>query len=150
MAEINYQLVLNTLQTAGLLIGIFYYIITLRNQQKSQQLAIETRNQQFFMQIFNATTDEEGINLVFEEQTWETFEERWDKYGIVNNPQAFGKWFKMMYTHEMFGVMVKRGLLDVTLVDDLFSGGVLSMWNKYRTVVEGMRELYGYPQLQEH
>jgi hypothetical protein len=150
MVEVTYQMVLSTLQTAGILVGIFYYIMTLRNQQRSQQLAVETRNAQFFMQLFTATTDEKGINLAFTEKTWETFDEWWEQYGIVNNPEAFGHWFKMMYTYEMYGVMVKRGLLDITLVDDLFSGGVLMMWNKYKSVIYGMRKLFGYPQLQEH
>ena len=35
MVEITYQMVLSTLQTAGLLVGISYYILTQRNQQKS-------------------------------------------------------------------------------------------------------------------
>ena len=43
-------MVLSTLQTTGLLVGIFYYIVTLNNQQKNQELtliaqaqALETR-----------------------------------------------------------------------------------------------------------
>ena len=53
MAEITYQVVLSTLQTFGLLVGIFYYVMTLRNQQKNQQLALETRQAQLFMNIYD-------------------------------------------------------------------------------------------------
>ena len=150
MVEITLPIILQILQTAGILVGIVYYITMMRNQQRNQELAVETRNAQFFIQLWNSTTEEEDISLVFGEQTWETFEEWWEKYGVVNNPKAFGHWFRVMYIHEMFGVMVRRGLLDISLVDDVFSGGVLMLWNKYKPVVLGMRELFGYPQLQEH
>ena len=72
------------------------------------------------------------------------------KNGLTTNPQAFGFWFKQMYVHEMYGLMVRRGLIDVSLVDDLFSGGVLIMWEKYGPIVEELRVRWGYPQLQEH
>ena len=34
MAEITYQMVLSTLQTAGLLVGIIYYLTIMKNSQK--------------------------------------------------------------------------------------------------------------------
>ena len=37
MVEITYQMVLSTLQTAGILVGISYYILTLRNQRARVQ-----------------------------------------------------------------------------------------------------------------
>ena len=71
MIEITYQMILSTLQTAGLLVGIFYYIMVLRNQQKNQEislrnqeltlksqaLATETRQAQLFMQLFDRWSD---------------------------------------------------------------------------------------------
>ena len=62
---------LSTLQTAGILVGIFYYLMVLRNQQKNQEmslrnqeltlksqaLATETRQAQLFMQLFDRWSD---------------------------------------------------------------------------------------------
>jgi len=67
MVEITYQMVLSTLQTLGILVGIFYYVMTLRNQRKNQEIslrkqeltlkaqeqALETRQAQLFMNIYD-------------------------------------------------------------------------------------------------
>ena len=60
MVEITYQMALSTLQTIGLLVGIAYYLIIMRNSQRNQELALkaqehalETRETQLFMNIFN-------------------------------------------------------------------------------------------------
>ena len=54
MVEVTYQMVLSTLQTTGILVGIFYYIMTLNNTRKSQRLTLESRQAQLFMQMLNA------------------------------------------------------------------------------------------------
>ena len=70
MAEITYQMVLSTIQTVGLLVGIFYYVTTLRNAQKTRELtlqsmeltrkaqeqAVETRQAQLYNNIARAQT----------------------------------------------------------------------------------------------
>jgi hypothetical protein len=67
MTELTYQMVLSTLQTAGLLVGIFYYVTTMRNAQKTRELtlqsqelsrkaqehALKTREAQLFMQFYS-------------------------------------------------------------------------------------------------
>jgi hypothetical protein len=146
----NYQMVLGTVQTVSLVVGIFYYVMTLRNSRKAQQTAEETRKTQFFMQLYNNSANEEGILLALSEKDWEGFDDWWEKYGIANNPRVFARWFQAMYTYEMYGLMVKRGLIDVRFVDDLMSGGILSMWEKYGPIIKEMRERFSYPQLQEH
>ena len=150
MAEITYQMVLSTIQTASLVVGIFYYVMTLRNTGKAQKQAIETRNTQFFLQLFSTTMDEAGIAMTMTPKNWDTFDEWWEQNGLTTNPQAFGFWFKQMYGHEMYGLMVRRGFIDVSLVDDLFSGGVLMLWDKYGPIIEELRIRWGYPHLQEH
>ena len=55
MAEITYQMVLSTLQTVGLLVGIFYYVITLRNQEK-------TRHASLFMGVYQSINTERGLD----------------------------------------------------------------------------------------
>lgn len=76
MAEITYQMVLSTIQTAELLVGIFYYIMTLRNQQKNQQLSLETRQAQLFMGIYNnsfASTPYRKATSVLFKATWNNY-----------------------------------------------------------------------------
>ena len=65
MAEITYQMVLSTIQTIALVVGIVYYLTIMRNAQKTRELtlqsqeltrkaqeqSLETREAQLFMQF---------------------------------------------------------------------------------------------------
>ena len=60
MAEITYQMLLSTIQTIALIVGIIYYLTIMRNAQKTRELtlksqehATETRQAQLFMQIYD-------------------------------------------------------------------------------------------------
>jgi hypothetical protein len=68
MAEITYQMVLSTIQTVGLLVGIFYYITTMRNAQKTRELALKsqelTRKAQEHAVETRQIQRARGINLV--------------------------------------------------------------------------------------
>ena len=44
MAEITYQMVLSTVQTAGILVGIAYYIMTLNYTRRNQEQTLKTRH----------------------------------------------------------------------------------------------------------
>lgn len=157
MVEITYQMVLSTIQTASLVVGIIYYLTIMRNQQRNQELtlkaqeqAIESRNTQFLMQLYSDISDEESIKMIFSDKTWDTFDEWWELYGPTKNPDAFAKWLHAMLTYEIIGVLLKRGFLDIEVIDDLMSGGTLMIWDRYGSIIEGLRERFGYPQLQEH
>jgi hypothetical protein len=59
MVELTYQMVLSTVQTAGILVGIAYCLVIMRNSQKtrelalqSQEQALETRQAQLFMDVY--------------------------------------------------------------------------------------------------
>ena len=69
MVEITYQMVLSTLQKVGLLIGIVYYLIIMRNSQRNQQIQLETRKVQLFMQIYQQITSEETLKASMELMT---------------------------------------------------------------------------------
>ena len=90
MAEITYQMVLSTIQTLGLLVGIFYYIMTLQNTRKNQQIQLETRQAQLFMtlhieDITQRASESLDIMMSLEYEDLDDFE---SKYGLENNPEA--------------------------------------------------------------
>ena len=59
MVDITYQIVLSTLQTVALVVGIAYYLFIMRNSQRNQQMQLETRQAQLFMNTYlHATTEE--------------------------------------------------------------------------------------------
>jgi hypothetical protein len=58
--QVTFQTLFQFLQTVGILVGVFYYIMTIKANQRNQELtlkaqeqALETRQTQIFMQIYN-------------------------------------------------------------------------------------------------
>ena len=140
MVEITYQMVLSTLQTAGLLVGIVYYIMVLRNQQKSQKHAEDTRQAQLFMNIYNELLTESEIMYLLMDMEYDDFEDFERKYGRDNNPEANNMITKHMLLVEGVGVLVREGYVSVRLVALLTSGLVRIGWEKLRDYVYEMRK----------
>jgi hypothetical protein len=83
-------------------------------------------------------------------QTWETVRTREDldfdayqeKYGL-SDVNEIG-WF-----FEGVGVLLHRKLIDIAVVDDLFSSPIKISWEKLKLVAEGERKQSGRPQVWE-
>jgi len=152
MVEITYPMVLSTIQTVGILVGIIYYIMTLRNTRKNQQLQLETRQAQLFMQIYDKFNDKEFVkdwtNFVLI-QDFDNFQDYMDKYGFRNNIDAWSTRVSLSDYFEGIGVLINRKLIDPTLVDDLMSVNVIRFWEKWGPIVEEYRKDFDLPQLGE-
>ena len=142
-------MVLSTLQTVGLLVGIAYYLIIIGNSQRTQQLQLETRHAQLFMQIYTTIYDERFMKKLIEVNAWqwEDNEDYRRKYGDIEQRT------KLMSTigfYEGLGVLVKRGLIDPVFVADLFGGWVLRFWRKFESNIKERRERTGNKIAQEN
>ena len=78
MVEFTLPIVLQIVQTVGILVGIIYYITIMRNQQRTRELALtaqehatETRQTEIFMRLYeqlnNAETYTSWAELVNQE-----------------------------------------------------------------------------------
>jgi len=157
MVEITYQMVLSTLQTIALIVGIAYYLFIMRNSQRNQELArktqeqaLETRQAQLFMQIYSKFTEEYFNRNFFEFQArqWRDTDDYIEKYD--ENIEARAKFATLANYFEGVGVLVKRGLIDVSLMDDLMSGGIIMFWEKIEDVIKETRIRYNFPQRAEY
>jgi hypothetical protein len=148
------------LQTIGILmtgismtIAAVYYTLTLRNTQKTQQLQLETRKAQLFMQIYNRITDKafmkKFIDIIFHWE-WTDYDDFMEKYGPENNIDAFADWTSVGLYIDGLGSQVKRGLIDVGQVDDLISGVIIRYWEKREQFTRELRERMNYPQYGEY
>jgi hypothetical protein len=68
---------------------------------------------------------------------------------MTSNPEMFTKWGRTESYLEGMGVMMKRGLLDPTLMDDLMSGYIIAMWEKYEPFMLEFRKRNNQPQFGE-
>ena len=151
MVELTYQMVLSTLQTVGLLVGIFYYIITLRNTQKTQQMQLETRKSQHYLQMLQTVSTEEFIKRTMTVHQLE-FKDYEDYLAFSNNYDSDMKWQYEAYMTWLngFGLMLKEGLIDTEVILS-FGQGIqyIRAWEKWKPIILKNRERSNLPQLME-
>jgi len=141
MVEVTYQMVLSTLQTAGILVGIGYYIMTLRNQQRSQKTAEETRKYQLLYDINQFTSDEDiGQDFyALMDMEWTDYDDFTEKYGVKNNPTMNMKRQKMFRRWNFNGLLMRDGLIDADSFVQTLADNAPILWNKFGGLVEEMR-----------
>jgi hypothetical protein len=132
-------------------LAAFYYISTLRNTRKNQELQLETRQAQLFMPIYSTYQSEDHIKAFSEvmQWEWEDYDDYMAKYGSEVNPEAYLMYRKVFGFLEGLGVLVRRGLIDPSLVDDLMSGAILSYWEKFEPIFVERRRQLNWPQVAE-
>ena len=130
----------------GVVGGFTYYVMTVRSSQRNQALnlkaqeqALETRQAQLFMYIYDKWSSREYIKVRNEYSTWEwtDYDDFMQKY--VNNIEAETIFSQAATMFEGIGVLIKRKLIDPSMVDDLMSGATLRGWEKFGSVVKERR-----------
>ena len=126
----------------GLIVSILYYASVLSNANK-------TREAQLFMQIYsqwNSLELQSQYGKVMNMQ-FGTFDDFFEKIRndleIRNAVNMVGIFF------EGLGVYVHRGLIDVTMVDDLMSEAIINFWEKSKPLVYETRTRANLPQYAE-
>ena len=137
MVEITYQMVLSTLQTIALIVGISYYVITLRNQSKA-------RKTQLYLQMINKFSEPDYLEALgklndLEWSTAEDFIEVWKTPEGRMTIRTLGNWY------EGLGTLVKENLLDMRVVALLITGLVIQFWDKFIPVIDEVREALEWP-----
>ena len=127
------QTLLMIFQTLSIMVGVIYYITSLRNQSRSRQI-----------QIINASST---ANIDFEFMNWEIkdFNTFMSKHGPEADPEgykSFMMWFNVL---EQRGVYVREGLLDIRLVCLMSGGTIKESWEMYFGIFEEWRTRYNRP-----
>ena len=141
MVDVSYQMMLSTLQTVGLLVGIVYYVMTLRNQQRTQQLSLESRKIQIQRDYLSRTASREilkdFITVLYQE--WEDFPDFLDKYGPQTNMDAYFALNNVLEQLHILGQDMSYGVIDAEYVYDRGGESYLRLLNKVMPLVNGMR-----------
>jgi len=117
----------------GVIAGFSYYVLTVRNTRKNQQLQLETRQAQLFMGLYQTFRSPEFVrnwDHVLWRLEFKDWEDSVEKLHPINNPDERTIWFSVGLFFEGIGVLVKRGLIDISLVDDLLGGMIKPTWEK--------------------
>ena len=140
----------NLAELVVLVVGVVIALQQLNDIKQTRELELETRQAQLFMQIYDRWASKEMTQMEwgFLEWEWDDWDDYKRKYfsNLENRTvrTVLGKYY------EGIGVLVKRGLIDPTFVDDLMSSSIMLYWEKYSPVIEEWRDLTGYPQLGEY
>ena len=100
-------------------VGVFYYIMTLENTRRNQQVQLETRQLQLYTTGFQPAQSKEFLMSLFEMlylQEWETYDEFIEKYGPATNPESYASMIQVIELFQMIGLYVERGALNVEVV----------------------------------
>ena len=122
----------------GVIAGFSYYVLTVHNQNR-------TRQAQLFMQIFSRQYEIEqrrSLHLI-QNIEYEDYDDFMEKYGMENNPDIWLRMSSVGTYFEGIGVLVKRKLVDPTMVDDLMSGRIIDYWETIGPMTLEYRERTG-------
>lgn len=154
MAEpVSLQTLLTYLTLISVPVGVFYHIMTLRNTRRNQDQQLETRQAQLFMSLYNRLSDKnfnqdwmDAVTLTINSQ-----EEYLRLFRDAEKRTEIGSAVNALFAYfEGIGVLIKRGLVDIHLVDDLMSSYILMTWNKYGPFIKEQQESANRPELWEH
>jgi hypothetical protein len=134
---VDIQTVSVVVASASVVAGVIYYLFQIRLQTKVRQTDLVIR-------LYTTFASKEM------RQTWEKVRTREDldfeayqkKYGLSDVDEI--GWF-----FEGVGVLLHRKLMDITVVDDLFSSPVKISWEKLKPLALSERKQSARPQVWE-
>jgi hypothetical protein len=134
---VDIQTVSIAIASASVVAGVIYYSLMIRQQTKTRQTDLVIR-------LYTAFGNKEM------RQTWEKvtmredmdFDKYREKFGLTDVNEI--GWF-----FEGVGVLLHKKLVDISVVDDLFSSPIKISWEKLKPIAEGERKQFGRPQIWE-
>ena len=151
MAEpVSLQTLLTYLTLISVPVGVFYHIMTLRNTRRNQELQLETRQAQFFMQTYQSVMTPEKQRLYGEvlEWEWTDFDDFSERY--YKNPTRKGEWISANMTFDILGIMLKENLMNIEILFEMEQSGTRGgtvLWYKFEPIVREMRKRESNPDL---
>jgi len=121
----------------GVIIGVVFAVLQLRDLVKTRQTDLIVR--------LYSTFDSKEFLEAFEKvmaMEFKDFDEALKKYGM-SLPLHVGLFF------EQIGVLLHRKLIDIELVDDLFTSPIKQTWEKMEPLEKAARKYYNRPQIGE-
>ena len=137
----------------GVIAGFSYYVLTVRNNQKNQTHALESRRLSIYMSLRNIFTNYDFmrryVNVMYDQQ-WETVDEYYQKYGPTINPDEYTDFGFLFATFQMAGMLLKEQAVTIDVLYDDMGYVVINLYEKYKPVVDSVRERAGrvWPQVE--
>ncbi len=135
---VDIQTVSIVIASASIAAAAIYYVMQIRHQTRSRDTELVTR---LYSTFTRKEFQQELQQIIDHFQSGMSYSEFMKKYGAMV-PET-GLFF------EELGVLLHRKLIDISLVDDLFSGFIIRFWEASKPVAEEARKQLAYPQYGE-
>ena len=123
----------------GLTASVLYYSTILSNANKTQKMALETRQTQLFLQFYD-TVNAENMQTVTEilAWEWEDYDDFLEKY---YSPDLFSKYNTQFQRYNGIGLLAMRDQIDLDLVYQFVGSPIIRIWEKFKDIIVN-RETY--------
>ena len=81
---------------------------------------------------------------------WSDYDDYMSRYGPGANPELEVKRGMVGIYFESMGILLQRGLVDISQIDDMMSGYIIGYWSKYEPVMSEFRKRHNRPEAGEH
>ena len=138
---VDLETLLTYLTLISVPIGVFYHIITLNNTRKNQEMQLETRKVQLYMQLLDRFSSEESRLrsievLKMDVKDYEDYRENWNMY---KNPEAAAKRFHVWTELDGLGQLLSEGLISIDFIPPNIQRIVMLHWEKYGPILVEIR-----------
>jgi len=131
---VSFEFLAIILTGLGLTASIFYYAFVLKNTNKTRQM-------QMILNIQSNRGKKEGILRYVNAMNmeWEDYEDFHRKYGMDERPEEFAEIYSYFTQFDDFGVMLKRGLVDLEFMYETCYPSIVNLWYKFKPIFEERR-----------
>ncbi len=125
--------VLGALSSLALIVGVVIAVLQLRGLRAQRHLEQVLRAYQPFL-------EENLTRAYWRVHHWD--HRAYDDFAARATIEDWTDLDQVVTFFEMMGVMYKRGVAEIDLLDDLFAGSAVLMWGKVAALVRGYREAH--------
>jgi len=141
---IDIQTVSVAFASASIVVAVVYYILQIQHQKKMRQTDLIMRLYSTFDSREFQEAWVETLRMEFKD-----YKDYLEKYGSDSAKSAYVSVNMLAGFFEGLGILLHRNLIDITLVDDLFSSDIILTWHKMKPLVEGWRKQFNRSQMSE-
>ncbi len=121
----------------GVVIGVVYYMLDLRQQGKIRQTDLVLRLYSLLLSKEALDAWDEWVKSTADMTDWTSYVK---KHGLSN-------FNRVTMTLEAMGTLFENGLIKIDVIDQMLHHNVVYQWEKMKPMVEEARKLYGMPKL---
>lgn len=122
---------------AGVLVGVVYYILDMRNQSRVRQTEL-------VMKLYS-----EFRSLEFQKMWQEIMKREAKNYNVYRHEYGTAEFLSVGIFFEGIGILLRRKLIDIGLVDDMFTSPIKLTWEKVKDVTLEARKVRNQPEVFE-